>query len=494
MAAAAAAAATSIFGVLTCSASQYNNTNWNDKTQLEAESSQSSSSLHRGDIDNRPRLIFLGTGSSTGCPKPICTMTYHHRIMDRTNSRGEEVVVEEEEEEEEDGNKNNQIRSHPHPPIEESMCQVSIMASQGNDPITNKNYRNNPSLLVQHYDRQQQRYRNIVFDTGKTFRETALRWFPIYGVRSLDAIVLTHHHMDAAAGLDDVRNFQTVRYVVDNDKDKPKATSTTSTPETSNSRPVRQSIPLYLSDFCKLNLQAQFPWLLPSNNIRMPKQQHTNLTTNQHDVVVPRDVATFDDVVFQDYITQSIPFEDDDKRDSTDDDAFQFVPLPVWHGDDLISHGFAFTVHPNRDDQQQQSRRPLHVVYLSDLSRMVPETLEFIQTQLPPTDILIVDSLLWNKVHPVHYSLDQAVELAKKIQPTVHTYLVGMSCDSFLPHDEMNVWLHKKYNGTVSFAHDGLVVELPTTPTKPPVDYLEKKWKREPVDVFNNGTNNMTNN
>jgi hypothetical protein len=35
-----------------------------------------------------------------------------------------------------------------------------------------------------------------------------------------------------------------------------------------------------------------------------------------------------------------------------------------------------------------------------------------------------------------------------------------MSCDAFLPHDEMNAALHKKYNGTIQFAHDGQVVYL----------------------------------
>jgi hypothetical protein len=85
---------------------------------------------------------------------------------------------------------------------------------------------------------------------------------------------------------------------------------------------------------------------------------------------------------------------------------------------------------------------------------MVPETLEFIQKQLPPTDILVVDALLWHKDNSVHFSLDQAMALREEIQPRQQTYLVGMSCDSFLPHDEMNAYLQKTY-GAVQLAHDG---------------------------------------
>jgi hypothetical protein len=38
-------------------------------------------------------------------------------------------------------------------------------------------------------------------------------------------------------------------------------------------------------------------------------------------------------------------------------------------------------------------------------------------------------------------------------------YLLGMNCDSFLPHDEMNEKLRKDY-GNVQFAHDGLELDL----------------------------------
>lgn len=33
---------------------------------------------------------------------------------------------------------------------------------------------------------------NVVLDVGKTFRENAAKFFPVWGVKTIDAVVLTH--------------------------------------------------------------------------------------------------------------------------------------------------------------------------------------------------------------------------------------------------------------------------------------------------------------
>jgi phosphoribosyl 1,2-cyclic phosphodiesterase len=379
-----------------------------------------------------PKLIFLGTGSSTGCPKPLCAMVFHQKTTVNKHLTPEQQAF------------RDQL---------ESMCRVSNMAihPQGGrgDPRDNKNYRNNPSFLIHHYDESDTdtdngndkdnektgTMKNIVIDVGKTFREGALRWFPQYQIASLDAIVLTHHHMDAAGGLDDIRGFQ--KLVLPPLQHNPSSTSTsTTTPTRRTGPPSRIPIPVYMSQFCFDNLSDQFPWLLPKPEKVLPKMDDSK-------PVVKRDVASLDVGIFKDlqpFTTQGL----------------EIVPLPVWHGDDLLSHGFAFSVRGKRSSGK---RRRTNVVYLSDISRMVPETLEFILETLPqPTDILVIDSLLWHKDNPVHFSLDQAMALRDKIQPK-QTYLVGTNCDSFLPHDEMNVVLKKEY-GSVQLAYDGQVIEL----------------------------------
>ena len=38
--------------------------------------------------------------------------------------------------------------------------------------------------------------RTILIDTGKNFQAAAVEWFPKYGLRHLDAVLLTHGHAD----------------------------------------------------------------------------------------------------------------------------------------------------------------------------------------------------------------------------------------------------------------------------------------------------------
>ena len=38
--------------------------------------------------------------------------------------------------------------------------------------------------------------RTLVVDVGKTFMAAALEWFPKYGLRKIDAVLITHAHAD----------------------------------------------------------------------------------------------------------------------------------------------------------------------------------------------------------------------------------------------------------------------------------------------------------
>jgi len=106
------------------------------------------------------RFIFLGTGTSERVPRVTCVSA--------------------------------------NPPT----CPVCIDSQRPGS----KNYRRNTSLLIQaqgHFGTTV----NIVVDAGKSFYEACLQWFPHFGISTLDAVVLTHAHADAIAGLDDLRDW-----------------------------------------------------------------------------------------------------------------------------------------------------------------------------------------------------------------------------------------------------------------------------------------------
>lgn len=49
--------------------------------------------------------------------------------------------------------------------------------------------------------------RTIVIDVGKNFQAAAVEWFPKYGLRHIDAVLISHAHADAMNGLDDLRGW-----------------------------------------------------------------------------------------------------------------------------------------------------------------------------------------------------------------------------------------------------------------------------------------------
>ena len=206
-----------------------------------------------------------------------------------------------------------------------------------------------------------------------------------------------------------------------------------------------ESTPVFLSRQTFEAIRKQFFYLVPKGD---PFQAHNGRVVQGGAHKVVRAVASLQYKL----IEQFQPFVAAGLR---------MVPLPVMHGEDLVCLGFAFTVSGNDDDKENQSggRSELNVVYLSDISRMLPTTEAYIMEKLPPTDVLILDSLLLDRKHPVHYSLKQAIELARRLKPK-KTYIVGMNCDDFQPHDEANEELKKVEGLDMELAFDGLVIEV----------------------------------
>lgn len=220
--------------------------------------------------------------------------------------------------------------------------------------------------------------------------------------------------MDAIAGLDDLRGFQM----------QPTRNIKTGLPEQS-------PLSVFLSADCIEALKMQLFYLFPKEE--SAQSLGAGEKTCPDGSKIHRHVSKLDWQVVQHFK----PFNAA---------GIEMIPLPVMHGEDLVCNGYAFTV---ADGDQK-----MNVVYLSDISRMLPETEEFILEKLPPIDVLVVDSLNWDRSNSTHFSFRQALPLIRRLQPK-RTFLVGMSCDQFLPHDEANEEL-KSLDVKVELAYDGL--------------------------------------
>lgn len=145
----------------------------------------------------------------------------------------------------------------------------------------NRNRRRNTSIVVRYVAADGNRF-NILVDAGKFFYHSALQWFPYYGIRNLDAVIITHSHADAVGGLDDLRDW------------------------TNN---VQSSIPIYVT------------------------QRDVEVLAKTHYYLVDPSVITAGTAVskLQFKLINEEPFQVH---------GLQVIPLPVWHGPGYRSLGF----------------------------------------------------------------------------------------------------------------------------------------------------------
>ncbi|KAJ8422009.1 hypothetical protein Cgig2_017229 [Carnegiea gigantea] len=181
-------------------------------------------------------IIFMGTGTSEGIPRLSC-------LTDPSQK-----------------------------------CSVCRKATEPGS----KNRRLNTSILVRFPGSAGMR--NVLIDAGKFFYHSALRWFPTYGLRTIDAVIITHSHADAIGGLDDLRDW------------------------TNNVQPF---IPIYVA----------------KRDFEVMKMTHYYLIDTS--VVVPG--AAVSSLLFN--IIHEEPFIVHDLK---------ITPLPVWHGQGYRSLGYRF--------------------------------------------------------------------------------------------------------------------------------------------------------
>uniref|UniRef100_A0A0D9XCY9 Metallo-beta-lactamase domain-containing protein n=1 Tax=Leersia perrieri TaxID=77586 RepID=A0A0D9XCY9_9ORYZ len=196
----------------------------------------SPSSAEQGKQREQSELIFLGTGTSEGIPRVSCL----------TNPS--------------------------------KTCPVCTKAAEPGNP----NRRRNTSILLRHATPSGTA--NILIDAGKFFYHSALQWFPAFGLRTIDAVIITHSHADAIGGLDCLRDW------------------------TNN---VQPTIPIYVAE----------------RDYEVMKMTHYYLIDTS--VVIPGAAVS----ALQFNIIKEEPFAVHN---------LEVIPLPVWHGQGYRSLGFRF--------------------------------------------------------------------------------------------------------------------------------------------------------
>ncbi|CAL1696278.1 unnamed protein product [Somion occarium] len=73
-------------------------------------------------------------------------------------------------------------------------------------PEGKKNIRRNTSVAMRIPGKDGKKI-TVIIDVGKSFQAAAVEWFPKYGLRRIDAVLITHAHADAMNGLDDLRGW-----------------------------------------------------------------------------------------------------------------------------------------------------------------------------------------------------------------------------------------------------------------------------------------------
>ena len=331
--------------------------------------------------------------------------------------------------------------------------------------------------------------RHVQIDVGKTFRESVLGVYARHGVESIDAVLLTHDHADAVGGLDDLRALQRfdreTRQVLDSTKvlcdARTLAFLKQAFPYLFPRRPAKlaheapfsrlNSLDEYLKLERECGLAPPSPAPAPASSAPSAAAPSAAAPSPAPAPAVQRFVARLEWSRFPEDAT---PFSVE---------GLVVRALPVMHGSDYRSFGFGFGGVGAR------------VVYLSDYTELLPPTAALLDAWSRKgasggsattgagvgggageaageaaggsgggsgggIALLVLDALTRDYKSPVHASLEQSVELARRYRPA-RTLCVGMGDE--LEHVATNAWLRELLRGEgldVQLAHDGLLVPL----------------------------------
>lgn len=287
-------------------------------------------------------------------------------------------------------------------------------------PEGKKNIRRNTSAAVRLRGRDGQDV-TIVIDVGKSFQAAAVEWFPKYGLRRIDAVLITHAHADAMNGLDDLRGW-TLHGAIQPYVDLYVSMDTF--------KEVQRAFPYLVSkEFASGGGDVpEFKWHIIED--RMPFEiGDTGIRITPFSVQHGRIFSTPPQVEF-------VPSPFSLSPASTNPSTPNPPGTPVRKGETLNPAGPAKEVHPYfcLGFVIQDS-----LVYVSDVSNIPTDIWEHLQSsegcnlaQKPPP-VFVLDCLRIEP-HTSHLSVAESIEVARKMKAE-RTYWVGFAHE--LAHDDL---------------------------------------------------------
>ncbi|KAH9912236.1 beta-lactamase-like protein, partial [Epithele typhae] len=303
-------------------------------------------------------------------------------------------------------------------------CTASLSPGEGR-----KNKRANTSAIARVRGRDGQ-LKTIVIDVGKSFLQSAVEWFPKYGLRRIDAVLITHAHADAMNGLDDLRGW-TLRGA------------------------IQSHVDIYCSEETFEAVKVTFPYLVrkefASGGGDVPEfRWHPWLEDRHTFEILDTGIKVTPLAVKHGFCGAKVvpkPEKTMGYMETTSPIGSGLPGTPVGTGtpkqEDFICLGFVI----------QDS-----VVYISDVSEIPEDVMSYLENcdwPRPPNQpargppVLVLDCLSLDG-HRSHLSLAQSVDYLRKLNAQ-KTYLVGFTHST--AHDEYETLL-RAVSGRLPLAHE----------------------------------------